>query len=125
MAIIQKKIRLEGSRNSEEVDILFDSGATYSVIQPELADRLGIGEPLPKPMEFGTAAKDRILRADRMIHLNFYLDGYQFADEFVVIAGLTEPVIIGAGTLQRWRLKLDFEHDQILFDPRVTQLKII
>jgi len=34
-------------------------------------------------------------------------------------------VIIGVATLQKWRLKLDFERDEIIIDPRVTKLWLL
>ena len=38
VAIIQKPIRLVGSKGSQEELAIFDSGSTYSCIQPELAE---------------------------------------------------------------------------------------
>ena len=55
MAVIEKIIALEGSKGSKEVSALFDSGATYSCINPRLAEELGMVEALPRPMVFGTA----------------------------------------------------------------------
>jgi hypothetical protein len=43
----------------------------------------------------------------------------------MLIPGLSEPVIIGAKTLQAWRMKLDFEHDEVVIDPRVTKLRLM
>jgi len=43
----------------------------------------------------------------------------------MVIPGLSDPVIIGAATLQKWRMKLDFENDEIIIDPRVTKLRLL
>ena len=124
MAIIQKPIRLAGSKGSEEAVAIFDSGSTYSCIQPQLAKKLAGVEPLPEPMDFGTAEEGRMMRAEEAVRLNFYLDGYRFSDEFMLIPGLSEPVIIGAATLQKWRLKLDFEADEVIIDPRVTHLRL-
>jgi len=42
----------------------------------------------------------------------------------MIIDNLSEPVIIGAKTLQAWRLKLDFEKDEVIIDPRVTKLRL-
>jgi len=42
-----------------------------------------------------------------------------------VIEGMNNGVIIGVKTLQAWRLKLDFEHDEIIIDPRVTKLWLL
>jgi len=43
----------------------------------------------------------------------------------MVIEGLATEVIIGAKTLQSWRMKLDFDSDEVLYDPKVTRLQII
>ena len=125
MSFIEKRIRLVGSKGSTEELILFDSGATYSVIRPDVAEKLGIVESLPEPMDFGTAEGTRTLRAEQAVRLNFHLNGYRFSDEFMLISGLSEPAIIGAATLQKWRMKLDFENDDVIIDPRVTKLRLI
>lgn len=125
MAVIQKNIRLVGSLGSKEELALFDSGSTYSCIEPALARELGLVERLPEPMIFGTAKNGETLRAEEAIRLNFYLEGYRFSDEFMLIPELSERVMIGAATLQKWRMKLDFEHDEIIIDPRVTKLRLM
>lgn len=125
MAVIEKKIKLKGSKGEEELLALFDSGATYSCIREELARKLANLEPLPEVMEFGTAEKGHKLKATSHISILFYLNGDRFSDEFMVVEGLSDDVIIGAKTLQSWRMKLDFEHDEVLYDPRVTKLRII
>lgn len=125
MSVLEKTVRLEGSRGQAEVLALFDSGATYSCIQPELAERLELLVPLPRPMQFGTAKDGERLSADQRVTLELYIDEQRLSDEFILIPGLAEGVIIGAATLQKWRIKLDFENEQVIVDPRVTHLRII
>jgi hypothetical protein len=125
MAIIQKKIKLVGSKGEREVLAIFDSGASYSCIQPQIARELEFILKLPEPMEFGTAEQKTKLTATERVPLNFYIDGYRFSDEFMLISGLSEPVIIGAKTLQAWRMKLNFETDEVIIDPRVTKLRLL
>jgi len=125
MAVIEKMVRLVGIKGEQTVLAIFDSGATYSCIQPELADKLEVVLELPEPMDFATAKEGERLRAAEVVRLNFYLDGLRFSDEFMLITGLSEPVIIGAATLQKWRLKLDFEADEVVIDPRVTHLRLL
>ncbi|MDI6792391.1 MAG: retropepsin-like aspartic protease [bacterium] len=125
MAVMEKTVRLVGSKGKKEVPALFDSGSTYSCIQPALAKRLGKPEALPEPMEFGTAKKKEKLTATERVSLNFHLNGYRFSDEFMLIPWLAEEAIIGAATLQKWRMKLDFEHDEVIIDPRVTKLRLM
>jgi len=125
MAIIEKPVELRGSKGRQEVLALFDSGSTYSCIQPQLARALATVDPLPEPMEFGTAKDGQTLVAQERVSLNFILKGYRFSDEFMLIEGLSEPVIIGAKTLQGWRMKLDFESEEVIIDPRVTKLRLM
>jgi len=125
MAVIEKELRLVGSKGERTVKAIFDSGASYSCIKPELAKELGMVEPLPEPMDFGTAKEGESLSAKEAIRLNFYIDGYRFSDEFMLIPNLSEPVLIGAKTLQAWRLKLNFETDEVIIDPGVTKLRLL
>ncbi|MEW5760448.1 MAG: retropepsin-like aspartic protease [Candidatus Thermoplasmatota archaeon] len=125
MGLIQKKIRLVGSKGEEVVEAIFDSGSTYSCIKPDLAEHLGMIEKLPEPMDFDTAKEGEKLTAKERITLNFYIDGYRFSDEFMLIEHLSESVIIGTKTLQAWRIKLNFETDEVIIDPRVTKLRLL
>jgi hypothetical protein len=43
----------------------------------------------------------------------------------MVIENLSESAIIGAITLQKWRIKLDFEHDDIIIDPRTQKMRLL
>lgn len=125
MSVIQKSITLEGSVGSTEAQALFDSGATYSCINPDIARKLGHVEPLRRPLTFGTARNGDTMTATEAIRLDFYYQGYRFSDEFVLIPDLSEQVLIGAATLQKWRFKLDFENDEVIIDPRVTKLRLL
>ena len=125
MAVIEKEIKLVGSKGQRKVVAIFDSGSTYSCIEPGLARSLGMVEALPEPMDFGTAKRGERLAAKEAIRLNFYIDGYRFSDEFMLIPELSEAVIIGAKTLQAWRMKLDFEKEEVIIDPKVTKLRLL
>ena len=114
---------LVGSRGRKRVKGLFDSGATYSCISRELATELEILIPLPESISFETAEKGKTLEAREAVRLDFHINGYRFSDEFMVLPELSEAVIIGASTMQKWRFKLDFEREEVIIDPRVTRLR--
>jgi hypothetical protein len=76
-------------------------------------------------LEFETAKDGEKVIARGRVTLNFYIEGCRFSDEFMVIENLSEPVIIGAATLQKWRMKLDFENEAVIIDPRTTKLRLI
>jgi predicted aspartyl protease len=122
---IERKIKLVGSKGEKEVSALFDSGATYSMLPPEVAKELEILIPLPEPLSFGTAKEGEEVSAKERVVLNFYVDDFRFTDEFMVVEELSEEAIIGVATLQKWRIKLDFEHDRIICDPRTQKLRLV
>ena len=125
MAIIEKSIELVGPKTNVTVTALFDSGASVSCVDRALAERLGTPVTLPHPRKFGTAEQGRELVVTDSLHLDFRFKGLDLFDDFFVIPGLTEQVIVGAKTLQAWRMKLDFDQDDVIVDPRVARLRLV
>ncbi|MFQ6055574.1 MAG: retropepsin-like aspartic protease [Methanosarcinales archaeon] len=125
MAIIEKAVKLVGSKGRDEVTGLFDISATYSCIKRTLAEKLGLIDILPEPIEFETAKEDEKVEVKEHMSLMFYIDGYRFSDEFFVLPDLSEKLIIGTTTMQKWRFKLDFEKEDVIIDPRVTKLRLL
>ena len=123
--IIRIPMRFEGSKGEKNLYALFDSGATYSCITKEFAEELTNMEPLLTPMRLATASSDTVMEIHNRTTLDFYHEDIRLSDEFLVVPGLTEEVIIGANTMQKWRLKLDFENDNVIVDPRVAKLILI
>jgi len=123
--ILERELEFRGSRGSAKLNTLFDSGSTYSCVSPEKAEALEQSLPLSEPIDVETASKGSFLRINSATRLDFYLNGLRLTDEFMIVPGLSEDAIIGATTLQKWKIKLDFEHDQIITDPRAAKLKLI
>ena len=126
MSLIQRPVMLVGPDGRAEVIALFDSGADYSCIAGDLARSLGPLAALPEPQEFETADRGDILTATHRIDLDLYFPDSRrrFSDEFVIIETLAEDLIIGAHSLQPWRVGLDFEHDEVIYDRRARRLRI-
>ena len=126
MSLLHKNVTLKGTRGIEEVIALFDSGASYSCIRQDIAERIGTLEPLEEPMEFSTADEGSSLVARSAVHLSFYFPDTQrrFTDEFIVLQSLSEPLIIGVKTMQAWRIRLDFDSEEILYDRKMHKLRI-
>ncbi len=72
-------------------------------------------------MEIATATVNQYLKIKDRIMVDFYYNDIRMSDEFMVIPGLSEDVIIGVNSLQKWRIKLDFEHDTVIVDPKVAK----
>jgi hypothetical protein len=90
-----------------------------------LARKLERPAQLSAPRSFDTARKGQCLTASERVVLDFRLDGMVLSDEFMLLPGLTEEVIIGAATMQKWRIKLDFENDKVILDPRAAKLRLL
>ena len=53
------------------------------------------------------------------------MDDVLLSDEFLIVPGLSEDAIIGAATMQKRRIKLDFELDKAVVDPKVAKMQLI
>ena len=125
MGVLVERIRLRGSKGSVEREALFDTGATYSFVRAELAEELGVVDSLPEPMEFETAKEGEKLLIQKVVHLEFSLEGERLSDEFLVAENaLTEEVIIGAKTMQAWGIVLDMEEERVVLKPRRRKLML-
>ncbi len=126
MSLISKPVILAGSKGRKEVNALFDSGASYSCICYALAKQLEQLTELSEPMEFETAEKDSIVVAKYRVTLDFFFTDTprRFTDEIVVIGDLSEELIIGATTMQKWKIRLDFDREEVLYDKKMHRLRI-
>jgi predicted aspartyl protease len=125
MSIIKIPLRFEGSKGEKVLYALFDSGANLSCINEEFANEIANLESLFKPRKLATASEHHYIEINHKIVSDFILNDVQLSDEFLVVPHLSEEVIIGAATMQKWRIKLDFEHDTVIVDPKVAKLQLI
>ena len=123
--IIRIPMRFEGSKGEKVMYALFDSGATYSCINDEIVDELENLTALHKPMRMVTASASTFMEIKYRVTLDFYHNDTRLTDEFYVIPDLSEEVIIGASTMQKWRIKLDFEYDTVIIDPSVAKAILV
>jgi hypothetical protein len=119
--ILKYPIPFEGSKGEKTLYALYDSGATFSCIHPDHAEKLGTLEPLHKKLRISTASEGHYIEISHRVTLDFYVNDVRLSDEFMVVPALSEDAIIGAATLQKWRIKLDFEHYTVIVDPKVAK----
>ncbi|HMI62645.1 MAG TPA: retropepsin-like aspartic protease [Puia sp.] len=125
MSIIKHPLLYVGSKGEKTLYTLFESGANLSCIHPDLIKDLEIPIPLGRIRKLATASESHFIEIKEVIRLDFYINDVLLSDEFLVVPGLSEEAIIGAATLQKWRIKLDFEHDQVIVDPKAGKLQLI
>lgn len=124
MSIIKFPILYAGSRGEKRLSTLFDSGANLSCINEDHID-IAHAESLGRERLIATAAEGHYIKINKVIRLDFYIDDVLLSDEFLVVPNLSEEVIIGAATMQKWRIKLDFEQDKAIVDPKVAKMQLI
>ncbi len=123
--IINRTLKFRGSKGESDLDVLFDSGATFSCIRHDIVDRLAPTDPLVEPVPLETATEGTFVHVEQKALLEFFLNNLRLSDEFLVVPALSEQAVIGAMTMQKWKIKLDFENDQVITDPRVAKLKLM
>ncbi len=123
--IIERTVKFRGSKGQSDLQALFDSGATFSCVRSDIAGSLALTDLLPEPLPLETASEGTFVHVESTARLEFFLDNLRLSDEFMVVPALSEQVVIGAMTMQKWKIKLDFENDQIITDPRVAKLKLM
>lgn len=121
MSIIKLPIRYEGSQGEKILLTLVDSGATFSCINADFVKGLSKLDHLRKSKFVGTATEGHFVEIKNRVTLDFYIDDLQLSDEFMVVPTLSEEAILGVTTLQKWRIKLDFEHDTVIVDPKIAK----
>lgn len=125
MSVIKLPLLYAGSKGEKILYTLFDTGANLSCINPEFVSMLGNAEGLGRIRRMATASEAHFIEITEVIRLDFYIHEVLLSDEFLVVPGLSEEAVIGAATLQKWRIKLDFEHDTVHVDPKAAKMQLI
>jgi len=103
----------------------FDRGATYYCINDEKVEELKNLTQLHTPMRMVTASAATFIEVKHCVTPDFQHHDMRLTDGFYVIPGLSKEVIIGASTMQKWRIELDFEHDTVLIAPSVANAILV
>ncbi|MDF2188161.1 hypothetical protein [Paraflavitalea sp. CAU 1676] len=75
--------------------------------------------------QIANASEGHYIEVKEVVRLDFYVDDILLSDEFLVVPGLSEEIILGAATMQKWRIKLNFEDDRVEVDPKVAKMQLI
>jgi len=122
MGLIVKKLRVAGDKGERRLEVLFDTGASASFIKRAIAATIATTLKLPSPETYTLGDGIGKLRVAETAVLYVYINGLRISDNFIVAPRLSDEVIIGANTLQKWRVKLDLENERIIIDKRMARL---
>jgi predicted aspartyl protease len=125
MSVIKIPLLFIGSKGEKNLYTLFDSGANLSCIDKNHLVNLELPISLGRKRRLATASEGHFIEISERVTLDFYINDVLLSDEFLVVPNLSEEAIIGAATLQKWRIKLNFEDDKVEVDPKVAKLQLI
>jgi len=125
MSIIKLPLRFEGSQGEKIIYTLFDSGANLSCINPDQIEGLTVLDKLFEPRMLATAGEGHYIKVTHRTTVDFFVNDVHLSDEFLVVPGLSEDAVIGAATMQKWRIKLDFDTEKVVVDPKVAKMQLI
>lgn len=125
MSVIKLPLLFVGSKGEKNLYTLFDSGANLSCIHKGHLTNLEMPISLGRVRKLATASEGHYIEISERVTLDFYINDVLLSDEFLVVPALSEEAIIGAATLQKWRIKLNLEDDKVEVDPKVAKLQLI
>jgi predicted aspartyl protease len=125
MSVLKFPLLFVGSKGEKHIYTLFDSGANLSCINPDYVQEIADKQPLGRIRKLATASEGHYIEVKDAVRLDFYINDVLLSDEFLVVPGLSEEAIIGSATLQKWRIKLNFEDDRVEVDPKVAKLQLV
>ena len=125
MSILRIPILYVGAKGEKRLNTLFDSGADLSCIHPDYVKELETPVRMGRTRNLYTASAAHFIEVKEAVRLDFVIDDIVLSDEFLILPSLSEEVIIGTATLQKWRMKLDFENDRVIINPRLGRMQLV
>ncbi len=122
MGLIVKKLWIAGDKGEARLAVLFDTGASASCIRSDVVGKIATTLKLPTPEIYTLGDSGGKLRVHETAVLYVYIQGVEVSDNFIVAPRLADKVIIGASTMQKWRVKLDLESEKVIVDKRMARL---
>lgn len=125
MGLISKQLEVIGDKQKIKVQALFDTGASASFIRKDLADQIATVVRMPSPWMFILGDGKGRVQAEHCLHVDIIIKGIRIFHQLIAVKDLGEEMIIGPDILQRWRIELNPEREDILIDKKVTELKLM
>ncbi|MEW6481746.1 MAG: hypothetical protein AB1397_01900 [bacterium] len=125
MGLITKKLKVMGDKGEREVNCLFDTGASDSFIRRDIQEEIATPSLLREPKVFSLGDGKGRLEVDKIAFLDILLPEGKIFDHFAIAPSLQEEIIIGARTMQIYRIKLNLEQEDIIVDKKALELKLV
>lgn len=122
MGLIIKKVKIAGDKGSATVEALFDTGASVCFIKRGLARKVATITTVPRRRVFTRGDGKGTLQTNEFVQLDITIKRTNFFHPAVVVDQWADDLIIGADFLQRWKIKLDPEAEEVIIDKKALRL---
>jgi len=102
---ILKKTLISGEKNSEDIEILYDTGASRSLVEYSLCEKLTqYIIPLQRPLKLKLADGKNTIEANFLVNLYLEINGYKLPMIFYAVNNLARDIILGIDNMQDWEM---------------------
>jgi len=120
---LYRSLRVKGSKGEANVEALFDTGASFTVIKEYMAEK--IGNILPTGVGEVTLADGKTrLKVSGYISISTMLEGSPIDDVAYVIEELAEELIIGIKVMEFYDIKLDPANNRVTVGKNYTSFEL-
>jgi predicted aspartyl protease len=120
---IYRRLKIRSSKGELDVRALFDTGASFTVVRKEVAEK--IGHILPTDVKEVTLADGRTkLKVLGYIPISMILEGSPVDDIAYVIERLAEDLIIGIKVMEFYDIKLDPSTNKIVVGKNYSSFEL-
>ena len=106
MGIVKQDLLVKGEKREKKLSVLFDSGASRSLIKSEVAREISTPKKLLIQREFTVADGHKVI-CDYFCDLIVEIEGKRIGIEAFLVDDLPVPLVFGALDMEAYRIKLD------------------
>ncbi|WP_460024565.1 retropepsin-like aspartic protease [Infirmifilum sp. SLHALR2] len=106
MGLVREKLLVRGDKGEKLLDVLFDTGASRSLIRSDVAREISTPKELLAP-RWLTVADGRKLACRHLCDLAVEIAGKRVGIEAFLVDDLPVPKVFGALDMEAYRIKLD------------------
>ena len=124
MGLITKEIEIIGDKGRAGIKALFDSGASASFLRREVAEEVATVIKMPIARSFTLGDNKTIIETEHVTNIDIKIKDWIIFDRVLVVDQLATELVIGADIMQRWKITLDLEKEDILIDEKAFELRL-
>jgi len=125
MGLIIKPVEVIGDRGRARIQALFDTGASASFVRRKVIEGVATISKWPSPRTFVLGDGKNAIQAQDFVAVDIVTQDVTVFHPLLVVDEIGEDMIVGADMLQRWKIRLDPEKEEVFIDKKVTELKLM